>query len=314
MNDSYLKYFQAIYKKLHDSTVQYLVIPNVDQMVTTVYDPVWLDGDSTMKTIDGAMMENFGGYKAQDMWQTLERGLKHITSKGKILIAQFYDNSPAERMRRTAMYMLIKNENSYLNILKTGNVEWYPEYEIDLGNQSKLPDSLEKMRVKGADWHSLWRRDYDSGMVLVNTSDAEIKYNPYADNWAKIETSGGGEINDDGTIQAQEIKIIPFSGEITIPASDCVILKKLVKSNVEDNSKQSDFDISPNPASDKLYINYSENLQFNQIEIFNILGSKVLSVPSDVTSDRTKQINIGTLASGVYFIKVSEKVKIFVKE
>src|SRR5262249_44660279 len=56
-NPRSLRYFQNIYRRFHTDSVDYLVLPNVDQMVTTVYDPTWLDGDASGETIDGAMME-----------------------------------------------------------------------------------------------------------------------------------------------------------------------------------------------------------------------------------------------------------------
>ena len=72
-------------------------------MVTTVYDPTWTDGNASGETIDGAMMESFGGYRGQDMWLSMERCIRHITGRGKILIAQFYDATEVERLRQTEL-------------------------------------------------------------------------------------------------------------------------------------------------------------------------------------------------------------------
>src|SRR5439155_20716757 len=72
MNRRYLGCYQEIYKRFHSDSVDYLVLPNTDQMVTTVYDLAWTDGDANGETIDGAMMEGFGNYQGQDMWLTLE--------------------------------------------------------------------------------------------------------------------------------------------------------------------------------------------------------------------------------------------------
>lgn len=149
MNNQYLKYYQDIYKQYHTALFDYLLIPNVDQMATGWYDPVWMDGSFGGETIDGAMMESFGNYTGSDMYLTLDRCVRHITGRGKILIAQWYDDSPKERYRRIGMYMLVKNENSFVNIA-TGNVNWYPEYEISLGEQSPVPNNLQSMRVAGS--------------------------------------------------------------------------------------------------------------------------------------------------------------------
>jgi len=254
MNPRYLRYFQELYRRFHTAVVDYLVIPNVDQMVTTVYDPVWLDGDDQGETIDGAMMEGFGSYRGSDMWLTLERGLRHITGRGKILIAQFGADTPEERLRRTAMYMLIRNDNSFINIINSGNVEWYPEYEIDLGDAAPLPESLESMRIAGSGSASLWRRDYEQGMVLCNTSDAPISYDPPGDGWARLVTSGGGDVNDDGTPPARSIESTPFDGAVVVGPSDGVILSRAVAPTSVDfdapeSSEEGGLSVVPNPVA-----------------------------------------------------------------
>lgn len=226
-NERWLRYFQNVYRSFHRATVDRLVLPNVDQMVTTVYDPIWLDGDQNGETVDGAMMENFGGYTGFDMWQTLERGVRHLTSRGKVLIAQFDASTSAERLRRVAMFMLIKNESSYLNIINSTGVEWYPEYEIDLGDQTPLPSSFDAMRASGETWRSLWRRDYERGIVLVNTGDAPLDFTLPPGTWERIETDGGGAVNSDGTMQPQEIRRIPVSGTVSVSASDGLILSRV---------------------------------------------------------------------------------------
>ena len=278
MNQKYLGCYQNIYKRFHTAAEDFLVIPNTDQMVTTVYDPVWTDGDANGETIDGAMMESFGGYKGQDMWQTLERGLRHITGRGKILIAQFYGVDSVERLRRTAMYMLIKNENSFLNIMNANGVEWYPEYEIDLGDQSPLPKSLDALRVVGQDWHSVWARDYARGKVFCNTSDAAIQVDvPSIGKWSQIITGGGGKVNDDGLVQRQQISYVPVSGKITIPASSGVILKRQdTASGVKNPSHpKTTLEINPNPAFGTVTIHVSNGERTSMsISIINLLGNE----------------------------------------
>ena len=227
-NARFRPYFQELLRRFHAGATDYLVVPNVDQMVTGWYDPAWMDGDAAGEAIDGAMMEGFGNYTGADMYLTLERGVRHITGRGKILIAQFGADSPGERLRRAGMYMLIKNENSFLNILNDSGVEWYPEYEIDLGDQSPMPASLASLRVAGSGDASLWRRNYANGMVLCNTSDDAMNYAlPATRRWARVSTSGGGNVNDSGTPAAQSIIYTPVSGTISVPGSGCVILRSV---------------------------------------------------------------------------------------
>ncbi len=138
----------------------------------------WMEGNVNGETIDGAMMESFGNATGSDMYLTLSRAVKHLTGRGKILIAQFYDSTQAERYRRTGMYMLVKNENSFINILPQGGPSWFPEYEITLGDQSPVPAVIDSLRVAGSGSASLFKRDYQNGMVLCNTSGTAMNYTP----------------------------------------------------------------------------------------------------------------------------------------
>lgn len=137
-----------------------------------------MEGNVNGETIDGAMMESFGNATGSDMYLTLSRAVKHLTGRGKILIAQFYDSTQAERYRRTGMYMLVKNENSFINILPQGGPSWFPEYEITLGDQSPVPAVIDSLRVAGSGSASLFKRDYQNGMVLCNTSGTAMNYTP----------------------------------------------------------------------------------------------------------------------------------------
>jgi putative glycosyl hydrolase-like family 15 (GHL15) protein/type IX secretion system substrate protein len=312
MNEMYLEYFQEIYKEFHSGDEQYLVIPNVDQMVTTVYNPTWMDGNENGETIDGAMIESFGGYTGYDMYLTLSRCVEHITGRGKILIAQFYDPSPEERYRRTGMYMLIKNNVSYINILGSG-VEWYPEYEIDLGNQDDCPTSLEELRVSGEGWESLWRRDFEYGIVLCNTSNSAISYdlNEHLA-WFIAKTSGGGEVSNKGEIQEQSISKEIVEGEITIPASKCILLEKQLKGAVGDYSEK--ISVYPNPCTDRVNIEFEEKMP-RIINLYDVLGNKMFS---NEIFDKSVQIPTSELSSGVYYLELingSSKIqKILIKK
>lgn len=59
--------------------------------------------------------------------------------------------------------------------------------------------------------------------------------------------------------------------------------------------------IYPNPTnSGKIYITTKSSLD-KKIEIFNVLGKKVLE-----TVITSKEVNVSTLSPGVYFIKIKE--------
>ena len=66
-----------------------------------------------------------------------------------------------------------------------------------------------------------------------------------------------------------------------------------------------DFDIAPNPAKKNITITAS-NEPINSVEIFNILGQRILHETFDATG--SKNINISTLNSGMYLIKINAQI------
>lgn len=67
----------------------------------------------------------------------------------------------------------------------------------------------------------------------------------------------------------------------------------------------SNFEIAPNPAKKNITIT-SSNKPIKSIEIFNILGQRVLNETFDPT--KSKQININSLYSGMYLIKINTQI------
>jgi hypothetical protein len=294
MNNQYLNYYQYIYQRFHTGVVDYLVLPNTDQMVTGWYDPVWADGNGGGETIDGAMMENFGSYTGSDMYLTLERGMRHLTGRGKILIAQFSDTSQYERYRRVGMYMLIKNENSFLCI-QPGHVNWFPEYEIDLGDQSTLPNNLDSLRISGSGSNALFKRDFADGMVLCNTSGTQMSYTPIGSNWNKVITSGGGDVDNLGMIASQSIQYVPVLGTVTINPSECVILKKLSGTSIAENRIEN--------YTMKVYeLNGQFNIEINSLENFH---DEIFI--SDLTGRILKNIYSGNIHKGLNLFQISNQ-------
>ncbi|HLG34080.1 MAG TPA: putative glycoside hydrolase [Bacteroidia bacterium] len=305
MNNQYLNYYQYLYQRFHSAVVDYLVLPNTDQMITGWYDPTWTDGDLNGETIDGAMMESFGNATGSDMYLTLERGLRHITGRGKILIAQFYNNTQPERYRRTGMYMLIKNENSFIN-LADGNVDWFPEYEIDLGDQSAVPANINSLRVAGSGSASLFRRDYAEGTVLCNTSANVFTYTLTGSNWNKVVTSGGGAVDANGNIATQNISLAPVSSTVMVNPSDCIILKNTTSTGVQENSSpQIEMIVAQNLSEDEVTINIaSQNNYFAEIFLSDRVGRKLTVVFSGNLNagENNFNIDISALAAGIYFV------------
>jgi hypothetical protein len=65
-----------------------------------------------------------------------------------------------------------------------------------------------------------------------------------------------------------------------------------------------DFEIAPNPAKENIRITATSE-PIESVEIFNILGQRVLNLVFDATP--SKNINITSLIGGMYLIKINEE-------
>lgn len=70
-------------------------------------------------------------------------------------------------------------------------------------------------------------------------------------------------------------------------------------SAIEEAQLRSQISLSPNPATDRLYINNNTNQKINKVEIFDLLGKKIAETTT------AQDINISSYAAGVYIAKVS---------
>ncbi|MBL0175755.1 MAG: hypothetical protein IPP94_10890 [Ignavibacteria bacterium] len=308
MNQQFLRYFQHLYRQFHAGDTTYLVIPNVDQMITTVYDPVWLDGDANGETIDGAMIESFGHATGGDMYLTLERTIRHITGRGKILIAQSYPASSGDNLRLIGMFMLVKNAQSYVNFLSNSGVEWYPEYEIDLGNQSQVPSTLEALRVMGGGSSGLWMRTYEKGAVLCNTSDAPIPYTLSGSGWSRVVCNGGGDVSADGTMLPQSLSAVAVSGvQVVLPGS-CVILQHAAATGIDAASARqpSGLTLYPQPADDVVTMQTNDEVwNIRSIKVYNAIGAEMPVQSTDYTTNgKVLRLDVRGYAPGWYTVLV----------
>ena len=82
-------------------------------------------------------------------------------------------------------------------------------------------------------------------------------------------------------------------------------------SGIVDSKNDFDFFIYPNPANDFVYIEINDNSLDKSIEIIDLLGRRQKEY---ILNSNLLRIRIDDLQSGVYFVKISNKCKIFLKE
>ncbi|ALJ06376.1 hypothetical protein APS56_15070 [Pseudalgibacter alginicilyticus] len=80
--------------------------------------------------------------------------------------------------------------------------------------------------------------------------------------------------------------------------------------SVSKNELESNINIFPNPANDYITINTKNDFKVSSIEMFSLLGQKVLTQ----TELKNNQLNVSNLTRGVYLLKVSADGGSFTKK
>jgi hypothetical protein len=175
----------------------YKFIPNLDGRATS-WEPNWYNDANGVPIVDGAFLESFGQYTDTYNWSlSMNRGL-NLTRNGKIVIMQPYpsaDPNTAAGQKQVdfflGTYLLLKGDQTYLNIDYGGGVQYFPEYQLNLG----APTTPLPGNVSGYLWNGVYRRDFQNGFVLVNPGSTTYTLN-LGGNYQEVQASGGGTMTD----------------------------------------------------------------------------------------------------------------------
>jgi hypothetical protein len=189
------------------------LIPNVGGLTTT-----WDNTDYSLTA--GVFCEGFldPRFSTAD-WKAAADQTLGLIRRDKIVILQNYLPSPGDVARRRfllASYLLVKGARTYVAYFASGPLEWYPEWDLDLGAAQKTAASLDDLS-----WHGIYRRDFDKGIVLVNpgTSAVQVKLDA---TFKRIELGGGGAVSRDGKVSGR-VDTTPVSA-LEIGANSAEIL------------------------------------------------------------------------------------------
>ena len=198
-------------------------LPNLGQLITS-----WNDKDFT-EFSDGGMIEGFaaaGPYSsyAPEDWELQMNRILDYTANGKILLLETYLDmwELQRRLYAIASYLLVKGHQTFYTCLGVGEnaLEWYPEYDLDLGSYlQEPPDSLKEL------WDSTWnvyKRDYENGIVLVNPWYNEVTIAELNDTLYSVSFQGGGYVDGAG-MASGSLNYTSVTG-LTIPGNSAVIL------------------------------------------------------------------------------------------
>jgi hypothetical protein len=166
------------------------LIPNTSAFVTS-----W--DDTNYGLTAGAFVEGFADPTwATSDWKASTNELLSLAAAHKILILQNYLSSTddvAKRMYYLGNYLLVKGDKTYLDYFAAGPFEWYPEWKLDLGAPTKTGATVDDL-ASG----SVYRRDYEKGVVLVNPTGASADVT-LGGTFQGVTPNGGGTVDANGT-------------------------------------------------------------------------------------------------------------------
>jgi hypothetical protein len=174
----------------------YKYIPNLDARVTS-WEPNWYNDANGVPIMDGAFLEGFGGLTDTYDWTlSMNRGL-NLTHNGKIVVMQPYPSDPSTAAGQQQVdfmlgtYLLLKGDQTYLNLFYGGGAQYFPEYKLNIGAPTAPPPSS----VASYLWNGVYRRDFQNGFVLVNPGTTTYTLN-LGGNYQQVRASGGGTLSD----------------------------------------------------------------------------------------------------------------------
>ncbi len=281
--------------------------------------------DSSLSVTDGGMWEDFaysannGEYKGVNSWlRAISCMQKNRDSSRLILVVKkpgLLDDLQS-RIFSVGSYLLIENENTVLTLSDYAYdslMQYYPEFEIDLG---------EPINDLVYDADTLFSREFENGLVLVNPTTTESKTYQLSENYFKIISEGGGFVDTNGVCNGNLLYESVPSGTIEIPPASAIILKDTLFTYVENGNTELSFKLNqnyPNPFNPTTTITYSiptssviarspandgkQSIVNVALTVYNVLGQKIAMLVNkeQAPGNYSVQFNASNLTSGVYF-------------
>jgi hypothetical protein len=191
------------------------LIPNVGGLVTT-----WDNTDYSRSA--GVFCEGFldPGFSTED-WKAAANQTLALVRRNKIVILQNYLPSADDVARRRfllASYLLVKGARTYVAYFASDPLEWYPEWELDLGAAGKSAVTMDDLS-----WNGIYRRDFDKGTVLVNPGTSAVQVT--LEGFKRVEPVGGGAVRVDGTVPGR-VETVPVTTLEIGPKSAEILLRE----------------------------------------------------------------------------------------
>jgi Hypothetical glycosyl hydrolase family 15 len=165
------------------------LIPNTGSFTTS-----WDTTDYSLTA--GVFVEGFADPTfAPADWQRSMNQVLALAGKHKIVIAQNYLDDPSKvdvRLYYLANYLLMRGDRSYLDYFAAGPLEWYPEWDLDLGAPVATAATVDDLAVGGA-----YQREFANGWAAVNPTASAVTLS-FPATARLVMPQGGGAIDAAG--------------------------------------------------------------------------------------------------------------------
>jgi hypothetical protein len=191
------------------------LIPNVGALATT-----W---DNTNYGLTaGVFCEGFldPGLDTAD-WKAAANQTLALARQGKIVILQNYLRSTDDVAKRKYLlggYLLVKGSRTYLEYFASSMLEWYPEWDLDIGAPLTQPTTIEELA-----WNGVYRREFEKGIMLVNPGTSSVQVD-VGTTFRRAEPVGGGPVPTSG-VASGKLGLSPVTAVVLPPKSAEILLR-----------------------------------------------------------------------------------------
>ncbi len=278
--------------------------------------------DSSLHLCDGGMWEDFafncdnGNYKGVGTWWQAITCMQDNRDFAKLILTvkkPGLNRDTNARIFSVASYLLIENENTILTLSdydSASYIQYYPEFQIDLGNASDDFYYNED---------SVFIREFENGLVLVNPFSDETKTYELPKTYYKVSPVGGGTIDSSANYNAY-LSYQEISGSVTLPPVSAIILKDTAVENIV-KTKINNYSLKtyPNPFDNNITIEFNLTKKSKATLIISDENGKtvktIISKKKLQAGNHSFSFNTSSLPKGLYIctlktnsIRISQKV------
>lgn len=203
--------------------------------------------------------------------------------------------------------------------------------KLELRNAALVPDLIFQDPVPLTNYlnYQIWFYEEDSSIeyhygdyeitdfTLLNDDGVPVVGFEYSTNEEGTERVGlvYGEITAPTYFEFTDESELPDNPEETltldaVPQPNTVYRFALNPASVDDITKTA-FSLYPNPATDRLNVSFNESM-YTTYQIYDLTGREIIS--GTINGKNNIQINVGSLQTGTYLLKVNNITKKFIKQ